>query len=146
MSDSVNQNLEYAWIIRCSGSSPGHCGEFRSIDSIPNNSLIPIIEIIDDVVWDRYYSKLSRKFGEVFVELPLYLNERRNKWWNEGSTQCRNINSQSCMDFFTNNDHRLEIPIVSSDHGNRNIQLDYSAENTLLTQVKDNFSRVGLRI
>jgi len=139
-------NLDYSWIIRCSGSSPGHCGEFRTIGSIPRNSLLPLLEVIDDGVWDRYYYELNRRFGAVYVELPLYLNERRNKWWNEGDNKCRNINDQNCVDFFSNNDHRLDIPVVSWGHNDRNIRLDFSAETQLLSNVKDNFDHVGLRI
>ena len=139
-------NLNYTWILRCSGSSPGHSSEFRTIPNIPRNSLLPIVEIIDEVAWDRYYDALSRQFGAVYVELPLYLNERRNKWWSDSEGQCRNINSQSCLDFFIGNDHRIDVPVVSSQHDNRNIRLDYSVENQLFSQIKDNFNRVGLRI
>jgi len=139
-------DLNYIWVLRCSGSSPGHSGEYRTIDYIPRNSLTPLMEIIDEGVWNRYYGALSRQFGEVYVELPLYLNEKNNKWWNEGDNRCRNINDHSCLDFFNTNEDRLDIPVVSWWHNNREIRLDYSPETQLLAEIKTNFEKVGVRI
>ena len=60
---------------------------FRSIentllsDEIKNSdNIIPLLEIVDEEIFEKFIANTCNKFDKLMVELPIYLSERPNKY------------------------------------------------------------------
>lgn len=145
MSENNRHFFDFFWVIRCSGSSQSQNAEYRTLEDVPSQNIKPILEIVTENLWDVFLSKCRSKFGDVYVEFPAYLSERSNKFLGITKHDITLDVYSDCAEFFSQNTNKIDIPVVSTSHPERETVMNYDLETGLYHQVKRNFSRVGVR-
>lgn len=143
---NINNNqdeYDYIWIIRCSGSRINSNVEYRLLPEAPDTNITPLLEVIDQSIFHPFRTSLRRRYNVVFVEFPAYLNEQGNKFRVKPNTTLRNYTN--CIDFFNSISLGTDIPVVSAYHDPRDILIDYSIESRLLERIIDEISEVAVR-
>lgn len=129
--------FDYIWIIRCSGRNV----EYRLTPQAPQNGIRPLIEAINENIFNRFAGLLRRKYGEIMVDLPLYLLEKSNKFFESVQELSNRYRNQ--MVFFQKFKSLIDIPVVSASQTGI---LDYKIEENILQNVKEEFERVAVRV
>lgn len=142
MSDEGGSRVfDYIWIVRCSGTNVNYNVEYRLTPQAPQTGTRPLIEVINENIFNRFAILLRRKYGEIMVDFPLYLLESSNKFFE--SFQELSNRYQNQMVFFQNFKSLIDIPVVSASQIGT---LDYKIEENSLQNVKKEFERVGVRV
>lgn len=142
MSDiKENKHFDYIWVLRCSGKNQNRNVEYRMIPNVPTARITPLLEVIDTTLLHTFTYSLRTKYGKVMVDFPSYLLEASNKF----SEDIAELKAQytTTENFFKSNKSAIDIPVISAQHIGFG---DYSDENSILLNVKDDFEKVAVRI
>ena len=135
------KTFDYIWIIRCAGTNVNRNVEYRLIPEAPQNDIRPLLEAVNEDIFATFASRLRQKYGEIMVDFPLYLLESSNKFFDAVQRLSKTYPNQE--DFFRKYKSMIDIPVVSAKHIGI---LDYKAEENRLSNVKQEFEKVAVRV